>query len=71
MSRANDGEPVVAIRSERYFKLYDYWYFATREGAMLGPFDTREQALRATRDYIEFMQKEAPNAAVQMLRQAA
>lgn len=59
------------MRSERYFKLYDYWYFATREGAMLGPFDTREQALRATRDYIEFMQKEAPNAALQMLRQAA
>lgn len=58
------------LQSSRFFKLYNYWYFATREGATLGPFDTREQAAVATEDYIGFVE-DAPLAAIEMLQRHA
>jgi Domain of unknown function (DUF6316) len=45
------------IRSERFFKLHNFWFFATREGAAVGPFDAHEGAANAVGDYIEFMDK--------------
>lgn len=48
------------LRSDRYFKLSDYWYFVTREGATLGPYDSRDQAQDAVADYIQFVNKATP-----------
>lgn len=45
------------IRSDRYFKLHNFWFFATREGASVGPFDSKEGAVNAVVDFIEFAQK--------------
>jgi|TARA_R110000822_G_scaffold187752_19_gene326841 hypothetical protein len=42
------------IRSDRFFKLHNFWFFATREGAAVGPFDSKECADRAVGDFIEF-----------------
>lgn len=50
------------IRSERFFKLHNFWFFATREGAAVGPFDAHEGAENAVGDYIEFMDKADDNA---------
>jgi hypothetical protein len=66
MFRKDDNIRRLPVRGERYFKLHDFWYFATREGAMLGPYDSKEQAERATRDFIEFVQS-APPAAFRLL----
>ena len=48
------------VRSDRYFKLSDYWYFITREGATLGPYDSKEQAAQAVADYIQFVNQASP-----------
>ena len=48
------------VRSDRYFKLSDYWYFITREGATLGPYDSKEQAQEAVADYIQFVNQASP-----------
>tara|TARA_R110000868_G_scaffold64820_2_gene194524 strand:- start:90 stop:323 length:234 start_codon:yes stop_codon:yes gene_type:complete len=50
-------ERQLPIRSQRFFKLHNFWFFATREGAAVGPFDAQEGAANAVNDYIEFMQK--------------
>ncbi len=48
------------LRSDRYFKLSDYWYFITRESATLGPYDSKDQAEEAVADYIQFVNKATP-----------
>lgn len=50
-------QPQPKVRSERFFKLHDFWYFATREGTAVGPFDLKEAAEAAVADYIEFIEK--------------
>ena len=60
MVSSRDGENEERqppIRSQRFFKLHNFWFFATREGAAVGPFDAQEGAANAVSDYIEFMQK--------------
>jgi len=49
------------VRSNRYFKLSDFWYFTTREGATLGPYDAKEQAEQAASDYIQFVSQAKPS----------
>jgi len=60
--REGDSEqtPATPVRSDRYFKLADYWYFTTREGATLGPYDSKDQAQLAADDYIQFVNKATP-----------
>lgn len=49
------------VRSKRYFKLSEHWYFTTREGATLGPYDSVEQAEQAVSDYIQFVSQATPS----------
>ena len=60
--REGDSEhtPATPPRCDRYFKLADYWYFTTREGATLGPYDSKDQAHLAAEDYIQFVHKATP-----------
>ena len=55
--KAEDGSQKPLIRSDRFFKLHNFWFFATREGAAVGPFDSKEGAVQAVADYIEFAKK--------------
>ncbi len=63
INRASDtNEPQSeSLRSDRFFKLSDYWYFITREGATLGPYDSKDQAQHAVADYIQFVNQASPN----------
>ena len=63
ITRESDPTSVSSaqVRSNRYFKLSDYWYFTTREGATLGPYDSKEQAEQAVTDYIQFVNQAAPS----------
>lgn len=66
MYRKTDADNVRPIRGGRYFKLHDFWFFATREGATVGPYDTREQAMLGTMEYVRYIQR-APAAALKLL----
>ncbi|WP_461519084.1 DUF6316 family protein [Porticoccus sp.] len=55
-------EQKPAVRSDRFFKLHNFWFFATREGSAVGPFDSKEGAVQAVSDYVEFVQKAGPEA---------
>ncbi len=62
LTRESDSESAstAPLRSNRYFKLSDYWYFITREGATLGPYDSKDQAKDAVADYIQFVNQATP-----------
>ena len=60
--RKDENLPSKQLRSERFFKLHDYWFFATREGAAVGPFDSKYCAEKAVADYVEFAEKADPEA---------
>ncbi|WP_185233220.1 DUF6316 family protein [Teredinibacter franksiae] len=42
-------------RSNRYFQKSEYWYYSTREGVDIGPFDTMHEAETGASDFIDFI----------------
>lgn len=48
-----DGAP--PMRTDRFFSVNSTWYFATREGASIGPFDDKGDAEQGLRDFIDFI----------------
>ncbi len=52
--RAGEEGPAPQ-RSNRFFTQGGEWYFHTREGAAIGPFDTVGQATQGLHDFLEFM----------------
>lgn len=42
-------------RNKRYFQKEDYWYYTTREGVDIGPFDTLNEAETGVSDFIDFV----------------
>ena len=43
------------LRHNRFFVVGGEWYFNTREGAPMGPFDDRREAEQGLYDFLEFM----------------
>ena len=54
------ADPKNTVRSERFFKLADDWYFTTRENVTLGPFESREEAKMAVADFVDFINNASP-----------
>ena len=53
-NRTGEAGVVIPSRKLRIFKKEDgYFYYRTREGMNIGPFDSEEQALKSVNDYIE------------------
>ncbi len=50
----------VPGRSERFLADNDQWYFQTREGAVEGPYASRNQASKALGDFLEFLAMATP-----------
>lgn len=42
-------------RSQRFFQKEDYWYYRTREGVEIGPFDSLNEAETGASDFIDFI----------------
>ena len=42
-------------RSSRYFSRDGYWYYTTREGIQIGPFDSEHEAQEGVSDFIDFV----------------
>jgi hypothetical protein len=50
----------VPMRTDRFFAVNSAWYFATREGASIGPFDNKTDAQRGLSDFIDFVKLAEP-----------
>jgi hypothetical protein len=44
MDYRHKEEPKLWFRSERFFRVNGHWYFHTREGFAIGPYETRVAA---------------------------
>jgi hypothetical protein len=47
-------DKVFSDRSDRVCQKGAYWYFHTREEVMIGPFDSKELAIKGANDYVGF-----------------
>ncbi len=54
INRAGENGNVPG-RSNRFFSVAGEWYFNTREGAPMGPFDDRREEEQGLFDFLEFM----------------
>lgn len=61
MPDRRDGElGAVPMRTDRFFAVNSAWYFATREGASIGPFESKFDAQRGLTDFVDFIQLAEP-----------
>lgn len=44
------------MRTDRFFAVNSSWYFASREGPAIGPYQNKKDALQGLSDFIEFME---------------
>lgn len=52
--RAEDQEQYSYTRDDRFFSLENMWYFTTREGLVMGPYESRKLAIEEAEGYIRF-----------------
>lgn len=53
--RSSENSTKVPLRSDRYFRVNTQWFFTTREGPDVGPYNTKEEAVEGLNAFIEFM----------------
>jgi hypothetical protein len=58
--RAGETSAYIPARSDRFFAAHGEWFFSTREGTPIGPFDDKENAVKGLEDFIEFMSLAEP-----------
>ena len=54
------ANPKLPMRSQRFFKLAEEWYFATRENVTMGPFESQDLAKAAVADFVSFVDSASP-----------
>jgi hypothetical protein len=52
----------IPSRKGRYIQKGGYWYYTTREGVDIGPFDTLTETEHGVEEFIDFIQASAPMA---------
>jgi hypothetical protein len=67
MNRTGENS-AVPERSKRYYAKDGYWYYATREGVNIGPFDTLGEAERGVSDFIDFIMHAEPEVVASLER---
>ena len=50
----------VPSRNDRFFQSEEYWYYTTREGVDIGPFDSLEEAAHGANEFIDFISSVEP-----------
>jgi hypothetical protein len=51
----------IPARAERVFEQNDFWYFRTREGMDIGPFDNRGDTVVGAKGFINFLEESQPD----------
>lgn len=62
MNRAGESG-VVPSRHNRFFQQHEYWYYRTREGIDIGPFDSLSDAQRGANEFIDYVVNHNPKFA--------
>ncbi len=44
MQRRTDHRQTIFFRADRFHRINGWWYFLTREGANVGPFENKQRA---------------------------
>jgi hypothetical protein len=60
VKRSEDDSSNDHSREDRFFSLDDLWYFTTREGVVMGPYDSAGEAQRELNSYIDFVKSANP-----------
>ena len=50
----------IPQRHERFFQADEYWYYTTREGVDIGPFDSLEDASSGANEFVDFISTVQP-----------
>lgn len=62
MSLNRSGEQgSVPEREDRFFTSNEYWYYTTREGVDIGPFDSLDDAIQGAAEFIDFVSEADPS----------
>ncbi|GAB1255739.1 DUF6316 family protein [Aurantivibrio plasticivorans] len=51
----------VPERSDRFYCREEYWYYTTREGVDIGPFDSLDDAANGVNEFIEYVCEAEPS----------
>ena len=55
MNRSGEEGVTLPTRSKRFFDRDGYWYYTTREGVDIGPFDSLIEAETGASEFIDFI----------------
>ncbi|WP_163832711.1 DUF6316 family protein [Spartinivicinus ruber] len=58
--RKNEADNLFVKHHGRYLQTQDGWYFYTREGKTLGPYDSKDLAIEGLNQYLEFLPQAHP-----------
>ena len=61
MNRNGEQDTQVPSRNSRFFQEEGYWYYNTREGVAIGPFDSLSEAETGVSDFIDFILHAEPS----------
>jgi hypothetical protein len=53
MKRSKDNRQTMYFRTDRFHRTNGYWYFLTREGKNVGPFENKKRAERELEFFLE------------------
>ena len=67
--QGENGE--LPTRKSRFFQEKGYWYYNTREGVAIGPFDTADEAQTGVNDFIDFITNAEPSVSNALARYVA
>ena len=69
MSTSNRAgeDGAIPLRSDRFLKKNDYWYYTTREGVEVGPYDLPQDAEQGVGEFINFIDASEPKI-IEMLK---
>ncbi len=68
MSNRRGESGSVPDRHARFIEKDSYWYYTTREGIDIGPFDNREDAIQGVTEFIEYICEADPKVREALLQ---
>lgn len=71
MNRKGDTEDYSNRERSRFFESEGYWYYNTREGVAIGPFDSQSEAETGVSDFIDFIRHAEPSVSETLAKYAS
>ncbi len=56
------------VRKERVFRQGEEWFFQTREGAAIGPYNSENAAAKGLANFIDFVQLASPETRARLIQ---